>query len=234
MATLFKCAAFFIAGTDTGVGKTRVTGGLLKAARELAAPVAGMKPVAAGSILRDGRQISEDALYIEHNSGQIAPYELFNPYCLPEPLSPHIAADRAGIRIDIAEIVRRAKQLSQGQNLLLVEGAGGWYAPISAQETMADVARALAMPVLLVVGLRIGCLNHALLTAQAIERCGCTLRGWIGSQLEPQFAAREENIAMLTRLLCQPPMALLPYAPECSADALQLRAAAARLLAGAD
>ena len=234
MATLFKCAAYFIAGTDTGVGKSRVTGGLLRAARELKAPVAGMKPVAAGSILKDNRQISEDALYIEHNSGQIAPYELLNPYCLPEPISPHIAAERAGIRIDIARIVSAARRLAEGQNLLLIEGAGGWYAPISATETMADVARALAIPVVLVVGLRIGCLNHALLTAQAIERCGCTLHGWIGSQLEPQFAAREENIAMLTRMLRQPPMALLAHAPDWSGDALQLRAAAAQLLDSAD
>ncbi len=234
MATLFKCAAYFVAGTDTGVGKTRVTGGLLGAARELNGPVAGMKPVAAGSILKDGRQISEDALFIQHNASQIAPYELLNPYCLPEPLSPHIAADRAGIRIDIALIVSSARQLAEGQNLLLIEGAGGWYAPISATQSMADVAWALAVPVVLVVGLRIGCLNHARLSAQAIERCGCTLRGWIGSQLEPQFPARDENIAMLTRLLGAAPMALLPYTPDWSGDALELRAAAAALLGNAD
>jgi dethiobiotin synthetase len=230
MTTLFKCPAYFIAGTDTGVGKTRVTGGLLKAARLIAEPVAGMKPVAAGSILKDGRQISEDALYIEHNSGQIDLYDLLNPYCLREPLSPHIAAQRAGVRIDIGRIVRAAVALSQGRKLLLIEGAGGWYAPISATETMADVARALEVPVLLVVGLRIGCLNHALLSAQAIERCGCALRGWIGSLIDPQFAARDENMAMLTQLLRAPPLALLPFAPEPSGDALALRAAAAALL----
>ena len=234
MATLFKCAAYFIAGTDTGVGKTRVTGGLLRAARELKASVAGMKPVAAGSITKDGRQISEDALFIEQNAGQIAPYELLNPYCLPEALSPHIAADRVGISIDIARIVSCAQQLAQERNLLLVEGAGGWYAPISATESMADVARALGIPVVLVVGLRIGCLNHARLSAQAIERCGCTLQGWVGSQPEPQFAARDENIATLTRLLGTAPMALLPYAPDWSGDALELRAAAAALLDSAD
>ena len=230
MVTLFKCPAFFIAGTDTGVGKTRVTGGLLRAARALRAPVAGMKPVAAGSILKDGRQISEDALYIEHNSGQISPYELLNPYCLSDPLSPHIAAKRAGIRIDIDRIGSAALQLAQGQNLLLIEGAGGWYAPISATETMADVARALGVPVLLVVGLRIGCLNHALLSAQAIERCGCRLRGWIGNLIDPEFAARDENIAMLTQLLGTVPLALLPHAPDSSGDALALRAAAENLL----
>lgn len=233
MTTLFKCPAAFIAGTDTGVGKTRVTGGLLKAARAMGGPVAGMKPVAAGLILKDGHQISEDALFIAKNSGQIGSYELLNPYGLPDPLSPHIAAERAGIRIDIGRIVGAARQLAEGQKLLLVEGAGGWYAPISASETMADVARALGIPVLLVVGLRIGCLNHALLTAQAIERCGCTLRGWIGSRIDPDFAAPDENIAMLTRLLGSAPMALLPHAPDSSADALVLHAAAAALLGAA-
>ena len=230
MSTLFKCPAFFIAGTDTGVGKTRVTGGLLKAARAIRAPVAGMKPVAAGSILKDGRQISEDALYIELNSGQITSYELLNPYCLPDPLSPHIAAKRAGIRIEIDRIGSAARQLALGQNLLLIEGAGGWYAPLSATETMADVARALGVPVLLVVGLRIGCLNHALLSAQAIERCGCTLRGWIGNLIDPAFAAQDENIAMLTQLLGSAPMALLPFAPDSSGDAFALHAAATELL----
>lgn len=231
-STLFKCAAYFVAGTDTGVGKTRITGGLLKAARELDARVAGMKPVAAGSIVQDGRQISEDARYIEHNSGQISPYEQLNPYCLRDPVSPHIAAERAGVRIDIGRIVRCAQQLGGGQQLLLIEGAGGWYAPISATETMADVARALAIPVLLVVGLRIGCLNHALLTAEAIERCGCSLRGWIGNQVDAQFAARDENLSALTRLLGAAPMALLAHESDPSSDALQLRAAAAQLLAG--
>ena len=228
--TLFKCAAYFVAGTDTGVGKTRVTGGLLKAARELGARAAGMKPVAAGSILQDGRQISEDAAYIAHNSQQISPYELLNPYCVPEPISPHIAAVRAGVRIEVGRIVRSAHQLSGDADLLLIEGAGGWYAPISELETMADVARALAVPVLLVVGLRLGCLNHALLSAQAIERCGCALRGWIGSQVEPQFSAAAENIATLTQLLGAAPLALLTHAPDPGGDSAQLRAAAASLL----
>jgi dethiobiotin synthetase len=230
--SLFKCPAYFIAGTDTGVGKTRITGGLLKAARELKGPVVGMKPVASGSILVDRRYISEDALYIEHNSGQLAPYELLNPYCLREPLSPHISAGRAGIEIDIRLIVGRAQQLARDQNLLLVEGAGGWYAPISDRETMADVARALALPVVLVVGLRIGCLNHALLSAQAIEFCGCNLHGWIGNQVDAQFAAHDENIATLTRLLGTAPMALLAYEPDHATDAARLRAASAQLLAG--
>ena len=231
--SLFRCPAYFIAGTDTGVGKTRVTGGLLKAARELQVPVAGMKPVAAGGEWHDGRLISEDAVYIVRNSGQMTPYELLNPYCLPEPLSPHIAADRAGIRIDIDQIVRNAQQLSAGQRLLLIEGAGGWYAPISERETMADLARALTAPVLLVVGLRLGCLNHALLTAQAIEHSGCHLQGWIGSQTAAEFAASAENIATLTRLLGSRPLALLPHNADPGADAVVLRSAAAQLLATA-
>jgi dethiobiotin synthetase len=229
---LFKCPAYFIAGTDTGVGKTRVTGGLLKAAGGLGAPVAGMKPVATGAISQDGCSFSEDALYIQDNAGQIAPYELLNPYCLAEPLSPHIAAQRSGVRIDSNRIVHCAQQLAIGRRLLLIEGVGGWYAPIRESATMADIARALALPVVLVIGLRLGCLNHALLTAQAIERCGCALRGWIGSQVVAGFAAANENIAMLTHLLGAPPLALLRYEPDPRTDAEQLREAAAQLLAG--
>lgn len=162
------------------------------------------------------------------------PYELLNPYCLPDPLSPHIGAQRAGIRSDIGCIVSAARQLAQGQNLLLIGGgAGARYAPISATETMADVAPALTVPVLLVLGLRIGCLNRAHLSAQAIEHCGYTLRGWIGSRIDPAFAAPEEYIAMLTQLPGSAPMALLSHAADSSGDALELHAAAAALLGAA-
>ena len=232
MSTL-RPGAWFVTGTDTGVGKTRVSGALLRAARELGATVAGMKPVAAGGIVHDGRKINEDAAYLALNSGQITPDELLNPYCLPDPISPHIAAKRAGIEIDIGHIVRCAETIARGHRLVLIEGAGGWYAPINERETMADMVRALNIPVLLVVGLRLGCLNHAVLTRRAIEREHCVLQGWIGSHVDPHFAASAENIATLVRLLRSEPMALLAYSHDTRTDAAALRAAAATLLARA-
>ncbi len=224
-------ASFFIAGTDTGVGKTRVTAGLLAAGRAAGLRVAGMKPVAAGAEWHDGRLINADAVMIADVSGQNTPYEWLNPYCLPDALSPHIAARRANVRIDIRVITAAARHIGAGQQLFLIEGAGGWHAPISSGESMADVARALGVPVLLVVGLKLGCLNHARLTHAAILGSGCRFAGWAGSQIDPDFAALEDNCATLEQLLAAPPIAILPYRPDRSADAPLLTAALPRLLA---
>lgn len=226
-----RIASYFVAGTDTGVGKTRVTVGLLAAGREAGLRVAGMKPVAAGARLHDGHMINEDAAMIADVTGQNSPYELLNPYCLVDAVSPHIAAQRAKRHIDIRVIVAGARQIASGIQLFLIEGAGGWYAPISARESMADVARALDVPVLLIVGLKLGCLNHARLTLEAIRESGCRFAGWAGSVIDPDFAALEENCATLEQLLEAPPMALLPYRPDRSADARHLAAALPRLLA---
>ena len=226
-----SAVTYFIAGTDTGVGKTRVTAALLAAAREQGLAVAGMKPVAAGAEWVDGRLVSQDALRIAAASGQETPYEDLNPYCLSDAVSPHIAANRDKISIDIDLIVTISQRLQAGRKLLLIEGAGGWYAPISARDSMADVARALASRVILVVGLKLGCLNHARLTREAIERSGCALAGWVASQIDPEFALLNENLATLARLLDSPPLATLPHARSGAHDAAQVRAAVPRLLA---
>ncbi len=222
-------ATWFIAGTDTGVGKTRVTAGLLAAAREAGLKAAGMKPVAAGAERRDGRLVSEDALAIAAASGQSTLYDDLNPFCLIEPISPHIAANRANIQIDIDKIVECARRLALAHELLLIEGAGGWYTPLGAEESMANVAQALAAPVVLVVGMRLGCLNHARLTCEAIEWSGCRLAGWIASGVDPQFAATEENLATLAALLGAPPLGMLPFERDSARDALHLREALLRL-----
>ena len=222
---------YFVAGTDTGVGKTRVTTALLAAARNQGMTVAGMKPVAAGAEWRDGHLISEDAVFIGVASGQSSPYEEINPYCLLEPVSPHIAAKSANIVLDITLITEIAAKLKIGRDLLLIEGAGVWYAPISDQASMADVAVALACPVVLVVGLKLGCLNHARLTVEAIHRSGCAFAGWIGNEIDPHFAALAENLATLERLIGTQPIAILPYAAESFTDARQMRNAIPRLLA---
>jgi len=216
-----SAATYFIAGTDTGVGKTRVTAALLAAGREQGLTVAGMKPVAAGS---------DDARQLASASGQATAYEDLNPYCFKEAVSPHIAADRAKIVIDIDKIAAISRRLQAGCDLLLIEGAGGWHAPISAQESMADIARALASPVILVVGLRLGCLSHARLTLEAIERSDCRFGGWIANQIDPEFELQAENLATLRQLMRAAPLAIMPYALGRTHDAAQVRAALRLLL----
>lgn len=226
-----SCAVFFIAGTDTGVGKTRVTAGLLAAGRLAGLEVAGMKPVASGAGWRDGRLVSPDALDIAAASGQSTSYEELNPYCMLEPISPHIAANRAHIAVDINRIVEIAARLQQNRDLLLIEGAGGWYTPIGEQQSLASLAMAIGSPVILVIGLKLGCLNHARLTREAIARSGCAFAGWVGNRIDPTFAASEENLATLERLMGAAPLGILRYAPDGSADAQQLRGALLHLRA---
>ncbi|HEX9139782.1 MAG TPA: dethiobiotin synthase [Steroidobacteraceae bacterium] len=226
--------AYFIAGTDTSVGKTRVTTALLRAMRKTGLKVAGMKPVAAGADRRDGRLFNEDAVLIQSSSGQLTPYEQLNPYCLPDPLSPHIAANRAGISIDPGVIKRNFDAICANHELILVEGAGGWLAPISLAQTMADVAIRLDVPVVLVVGIRLGALNHAQLTYRAIHASGLKFAGWIGSVLQKDFPALPENLALLEHALGAPALAVLPHDDSTADDERHLAAAAKYLAAAAE
>ena len=220
---------FFVAGTDTGVGKTRVAAGLLAAGRAAGLSVAGMKPVASGAEIHEGGLVSADALLIAEASGQTTPYQKLNPYCLLDAISPHIAANRTNIRIDIRKIADIANQIAARHELLLIEGAGGWYTPINDRESMADVAKALKAPVILVIALRLGCLNHARLTREAIEHSGCSMTGWIATHIDSHFAAADENVATLERLMHAPPLAVLPHAIDPTRDAVHLRVALSRL-----
>jgi dethiobiotin synthetase len=196
----------FIAGTDTEVGKTYVTTALVRALVRSGQRVGVMKPVAAGADSTPDGLRNADALALMKAANVPAAYANVNPFCLTLPTSPHIAARIAGTRIDLAAIQQHYLTLinSPGIDIVAVEGAGGWYAPISETETMADVATTLQLPVLLVVGLRLGCLNHALLTAQAIEAAGLQLAGWIANQVQPHFEHAGENIALLERRLHAP------------------------------
>jgi dethiobiotin synthetase len=221
--------AFFVAGTDTGVGKTRVTAALLAAGRAAGLSVTGMKPVASGGELISGRVASADALQLAAASGQLTDYAELNPFCLEVAVSPHIAAKLANIEIDIAKIVTIARRLQARTDLLLIEGAGGWYTPISERASMADLARALEVPVLLVVGLKLGCLNHARLSLEAIDHGGCRLAGWIANHIDPEFMAPAENLATLRQLLGAEPLAVLPHSPETDNDAAHARGALQRL-----
>ena len=203
--------SWFVTGTDTGVGKTLVSVALLHALALRHPRVVGMKPVAAGVVRAGAGWANDDVLALRAASTCAAPPELDNPVMLPDPLSPHIAAKRAGITIDIHHIVRCYQELTQLADAVVVEGAGGFHVPLSDGTTGADLAQALALPVVLVVGLRLGCLNHTLLTMEAIRARGLTLAGWVANRLDPAMQAPDENIAFLEHRLAAPLLADIPY-----------------------
>jgi dethiobiotin synthetase len=221
-------AGCFIAGTDTGVGKTRVGVALCRALVALGLRVAAMKPVATGAI-RDGEAglRSGDALSLRAACNVAVPYELTNPYCFEPPISPHLAALDAGRSIEPGRIAECLRDIAPLADVVVVEGTGGWLAPIGHASTMADVAETLALPVVLVVGLRLGCLNHATLTLQAVRASRLRFAGWIANGVDPAFERCADNVATLASLLGAPPFAQLPFARDEHATALPERGARA-------
>jgi len=199
----------FVTGTDTGVGKTHVALALIRGLSLGGKRVAAMKPVAAGAARGPEGLRNDDALQLAAAANVAAAYERVNPYCLSAPVSPHIAAEEEDIVIDPAVIRREFDKLASLADCVVVEGAGGWLAPISASQTMEAVALALDLPVVLVVGLRLGCLNHALLTAQAVRSSGLELAHWVANTVEPHFERATENVARLSAVL-GPPLAVVP------------------------
>jgi dethiobiotin synthetase len=206
----------FITGTDTGVGKTVVACALVRALRAQGARVAVMKPVASGAVETPDGLRNADALALMDAAGTTADtaYSEVNPYCFEPPVSPHIAAKEAGIDVDTTLIKHKYDALAARSDWVVVEGAGGWFAPINAHQTMADLAWALSVPALMVVGLRLGCLNHAQLTRLGVESQGVTLLGWIANAVDPQMDRSPENLAALERLLGEPPLAVIPHSTD--------------------
>ena len=213
--------AYFVVGTDTGIGKTHATCALLHALARRHVRVCGMKPIAAGGVQTDDGFSNEDSIAHRAASTVRVPPGLDNPILLPEPLSPHIAAARAGTPIEFGTVLAAVAGLRARTDALVVEGAGGFLVPLSATQTGADLAVALDMPLLLVVGMRLGCLNHALLTAEAIRARGLRLAGWIANRVDPDFLCPEENLAYLSSHLGAPLWADLPFSatPDPRADA---------------
>ena len=218
----------FVTGTDTGVGKTLVSAALLHTLARHHPRVVGMKPVAAGLIECEGHQVSEDVLALRAASTVAAPAALDNPVALPDAVAPHIAARRAGRSVTVAELLAAQRALKELADVVVVEGAGGWRVPINERETLADLARAIGAPVVLVVGVRLGCLNHALLTAEAIRADGLQLAGWVANAVDPDMPCREENIDTLRHWLQAPLLCTVPWhneSPDARHIALQLPAA---------
>lgn len=203
----------FITGTDTEVGKTVVARLIVRSLVATGVRVAVMKPVAAGSVMTADGLRNDDAVGLMADSNVIMPYETVNPYCLPAPVSPHLAARAAGVTIELPRLQASFAALGAAADFVIVEGAGGWFAPLNEHEFVADLAAALGLPVVLVVGLRLGCLNHALLSAAAIRQHGAILGGWIANHIDPAFSRVADNIATLTRHLGTAPLASIAHAP---------------------
>lgn len=203
--------AFFVTGTDTGVGKTVAAARLMRALRETGRQVLAMKPVAAGCEATPAGLRNEDVEVLRAAASFPIERQLMNPYAFEPAIAPHLAAAQAGVEIDFVLLKSRLDDIRQRADIVIVEGAGGWYAPLSATATMADLAQRLELPVVLVVGLRLGCLNHALLTAEAIVRSALPLRGWIANVIDPHMAQREGNLATLTARLPCPLLGVVPY-----------------------
>lgn len=202
---------FFVTGTDTGVGKTLVTCALLHAYAARGARVVGMKPVAAGADQSSEGPVNEDVERIRAAGNVPAPRALVNPYCFEPPIAPHIAAHDAGIEIDLHRIALVYRELARRADVTIVEGAGGFMVPLNARESIADLAQCLGLPVLLVVGMRLGCLSHALLTAQSIRASGLSLAGWVANHVDPRMARCGANVAALTDRISAPLIARIEF-----------------------
>lgn len=223
--------SFFVTGTDTGVGKTIVACALARAFAAAGERVAVMKPIASGAARTTEGLRNADALALLEAANVPLTYAQVNPYCFEPAVSPHIAAEDVKIEIDIGTIKAGFETLRPISDRVVIEGAGGWLAPINARESMGDLARALGVPVVLVVGLRLGCLNHAELSRRAIRTQGVAFAGWVANRLSHPLEREAENLATLARRLGAPPLALVPFAPA-HAGSLVLGEAASRLAAG--
>jgi len=202
---------FLVTGTDTGIGKTHAACALMHALRARGMRVAGMKPVASGCVETDDGWRNADALALQAASEPVPRYPDVNPYPLPLPSAPQLAARAAGIVVEPARVEEAFLRLAARADQIVIEGAGGWAAPLADGLEHAQLAQRLQAEVVLVVGLRLGCLNHARLSARAIIADGCRLRSWIGNQVEPDFTPLEQYLGLLRAALPVPCLGVLPH-----------------------
>jgi len=195
---------YFITGTDTGVGMTLICCALLHRIAAAGKTAIGMKPVACGAVRGAKGLVNDDVVLLRAASNVDASPSRVNPYCFEPPIAPHLAAEQAGVVIELQIILDSYRDLSATADIVIVEGVGGFRVPLNRGEDTADLAQRLGLPVILVVGIRLGCLNHALLTAHAIRALGLTLAGWIANRIDPAMAAAERNVAALAERLSAP------------------------------
>ncbi|SEI63868.1 dethiobiotin synthase [Frateuria terrea] len=219
-------SALFVAGTDTGIGKTHAACTLIHALRAQGLQACGMKPVASGCLETPEGRRNEDALALQAAGSRPLPYEAINPVALREPLSPHLAARLEGVTVAMAPLRTAFDRLQATHDGVVVEGVGGWMVPLAPGLLASAIPRQWDLPVVLVVGLRLGCLNHALLSTRAILADGCRLAGWIGNCNDPAMAAMADNLETLRDMLPAPCLGVLPYGLEPAQAAERLDVAA--------
>ncbi|CBG87556.1 dethiobiotin synthase [Citrobacter rodentium] len=202
---------YFVTGTDTEVGKTVVSCALLQAAGRAGLCTAGYKPVASGSDMTPLGQRNSDALALQRRSSLPLEYAAVNPYTFAEPTSPHIVSAEEGRPIEAGVMSAGLRALETQAEWVLVEGAGGWFTPLAANFTFADWVQAEQLPVILVVGVKLGCINHALLTAQAVRQAGLTLAGWVANNLQPPGKRHREYMAALSQMIPAPLLGEIPW-----------------------
>ncbi|MCJ8339267.1 MAG: dethiobiotin synthase [Pseudomonadales bacterium] len=203
---------YFIAGTDTDVGKTFISQALLEAAKQRKMSCYGLKPIAAGCEMTDEGLRNEDALKLMQSASVKLTYQQVNPIALQRPVAPHIAAKEEGRRLDLQRISGFCRGAMMNRaDFVLVEGAGGWRVPLNNRESLADIPKVLSLPVILVVGVKLGCINHALLTVEAIHRDGVTLAGWVANHIDPQMQVSEESVATLKNAINAPLLGVVPF-----------------------
>ncbi len=214
---------YFVTGTDTGVGKTLVSCALLHALRARHRRVVGMKPVSAGVADTPQGRLNEDVIALRAASTASVDAALDNPYSLDEPISPHLAAQRMGLQIELPLIRLCYERLAASADAVVVEGAGGFFAPLSQTQTVADLAQVLGLPVILVVGIRLGCLSHALLTQEAIAARGLRLMGWVANRIDPWMLAADGNVATLCDRIAAPLLVDVAWQSVPSPEAIEIR-----------
>lgn len=206
--------ACFITGTDTGVGKTRICLAMIDLLKQKGIRVAAMKPVASGSKKHKSGMQNKDALLIQARINKKHKYKTINPFALTSPIAPILAAKQQGTVIEAGPILTAFKTLSVGMDVVLVEGVGGWHVQLNDNMQMSDLVKLLQLPVIMVVGMRLGCINHAILTAEAIVDNGFRLLGWIGNQIDPDYCEPEASLELLIKSIGAPMLAAVPYLPQ--------------------
>jgi len=210
-------SSYFIIGTDTNVGKTYIASALIKHFVRTGYQTVGMKPIASGcNLTPDGELLNDDVLALNAASNVAAPLDLINPYRFAPAIAPHIAAEQAGQLVDCTQIVQAYRQLGTLAEVVIVEGAGGFLVPLNEQQSIADLAVMLNIPVILVVGMRLGCINHALLTVEAIKARGLHLAGWVANLVDPDMPVFTENLASLQQRIAAPCLSVVGWQQEAS------------------
>jgi dethiobiotin synthetase len=201
----------FITGTDTDCGKTTISLGLMSALQQQNLRVSGMKPVASGCAMTPEGLRNADALQLLAQSSHRAAYSLVNPYAFAPPIAPHVAAAQINVTIDFTKIINIYQMLAMTAEVIIVEGVGGWRVPLTPQQYVSDLALALKIPVILVVGLKLGCINHALLTAESIRASGAHFIGWIGKHIDPKMQELTANLSTLNERITAPCLGVVPW-----------------------